>query len=215
MYSRIAKVFLHGMVLALVPLAVSAGMGSMQEISPQEAEVSKGYATIPDQDFAVIGPGGTTSAARLVLQDGTQLLSCFTQPPEAIAARHGVLVHIALEGEEYDCFEGREPFEQLALEKLLRPSRPMSRDVSASSMRKYRGIDDEEDDDWGPEQQQAVEYRFWEEFAAGGGGGPRCMADCARSLAAVRSICGALPGPAGSLCMLGASALYVACIASC
>jgi hypothetical protein len=216
MFTRIAKVFLHGMVLALVPLAVSAGMGSMQEISSQEAEVPKGYAFIPGHVFSVRVPMATASSARLVVEDGARLLSCFTDPPLSIAATRGVVVHLTLEGEGYACFEGREALEQLALGKQLVPSWTAGIDPPAASLRKYRGIDGEETDDWGMEQQMALEYQFWGSYgAAGGGRGAQCMSECSTALTTMMRFCAALPDPARELCIIGLAGLYVACIASC
>jgi len=201
---------------AFTSLSVIASQGS-GESDGMHAHATKRYVVIRDQSFRVIGPDGSLSAARYVLdkRDGG-MLSCFTRAPAFVAATAPVVARLKAREGRFMCFEGREPLEQLALAKrLIRSNAPLHAGKLVE--------DEDEDEDWGQAEQNDLEADFWDGYAdaaddvdpAAGSGGPRCMRDCGVALTAALRFCAAAPPPLSTLCVLGAGGLYVVCIASC
>jgi hypothetical protein len=212
--------------------------------APREAQAPQRYAVIRGHLFRVMGAGRTLSLARYVLDRQGGTMSCFTEPPLSVQAGRFVAARLRSREGRYVCFEGREPLEQLALQKKLLPATapaargdpnlddeeareggPLAAAIAAPKLLVY----DEEVDEWTEEDQSLVDSEFWGEFIAtglvegtgdpslpgSGAGGPQCMARCSAALSVAARFCGVVPPQIQSVCLLGAGGLYVTCIATC
>ena len=197
------------------------------------ALVDGNFYVIKDQRFRVRGG----SYARLALWKGHGPLSCFTDAPNEIRARYTLAAQVPSPEGLYACYEGRDPLEHAARQKMIALSSkaeiskgapqscsvvsPAAVDLTTllgRSKRLEKIFEDDDDDDWGAEEEEELDGEFWVAFDdAGGdvGGGGQCMSECNLALGTALRFCALAPDPIRELCILGAGALYVACIAGC
>ncbi len=231
MIDRFTKKLVRGLLCIALPFAAAAANAHLEVNTPVEAATAAPlfdpakYAFIPAHRFDVVAPDGTTSSARLVLDRGAGLLSCFTQPPASIVTTQRIAARIESAEGTYTCFEGREPLESAALGRNLTQtwSTPVvgqeaagacsAGGASAKDFAKLRTLEDEMEELWTNSQQRDLEFVFWGSYA--GAGGASCMRACSEALAIALRMCAGIPGLAGAMCVLGATSLYVACIAGC